>query len=149
MKQTKHKIGYVTIDFIPEVIQGLVNWSKQIPEGDLFTMKINDKQEGGNVANDAHMTLFFGINDSKLNHEMISNYLANFQISKLQLGSLDAFHTKQPGCKILIIKINITSLNIVLKIKTNTKIKINSADSTNFYRVDQCESVKSASSACH
>ncbi|HBD24888.1 MAG: hypothetical protein A2566_00995 [Candidatus Zambryskibacteria bacterium RIFOXYD1_FULL_40_13] len=106
MKQTKHKIGYVTIDFIPEVIQGLVNWSKQIPEGDLFTMKINDKQEGGNVANDAHMTLFFGINDSKLNHEMISNYLANFQISKLQLGSLDAFHTKQPGCKILIIKIN-------------------------------------------
>lgn len=103
----KSKIGYVSADLVPETIQSLTEWSnKYIPQKSLFTMEMGGKVEGGNVMDDAHLTLFFGIDEQNLDHKKLQDYLSSLDVKTLKIECVNTFETPQQGCKIIYLKVS-------------------------------------------
>ena len=63
--------GYVAIKFKEESIRKLNIFASQIGSENLFYKKIGGEMEGGDVANKAHLTLFYGLNDLTVNKNEI------------------------------------------------------------------------------
>jgi len=99
--------GYVAVTISPEAVKALADWSiKAIPEENLFWSEVNGKKEGGNVIDDAHLTLFFGLNDELINKKEIEELIKTLSLSELEIVGVKAFPVPQIKCKILYFIVN-------------------------------------------
>lgn len=97
--------GYVAFKFKEESIKKLNIFASQIGSENFFYKKIEGVIEGGNVANKAHLTLFYGLNDLTVNKNEIKKILSQIFIDKVYVEKLGLFEIKEFGCKALILKV--------------------------------------------
>ena len=106
MNEITPKIGYVSVSFTPETTQGLVDWAaKNIPLTELSRVSINTNPNDQNITHKAHLTLFFGFDDAKVDKEEMTKYLSGLSFDKFQFSGLGTFSTSNPGLKILMLKV--------------------------------------------
>lgn len=78
-----------------------------LSKDDLFFIEINGKLEGGEVIDKAHLTLFYGIDDSVISEEEIDSFLVNNIVPKdIKIDSVTLFATENPELKILVLLVN-------------------------------------------
>ena len=70
----KQNIGYITANFLEKEKIEIINWSKIINNKDLYFAKKDGKIDGGNVTDDLHLTLFYGLDEDKINKNYIEIY---------------------------------------------------------------------------
>lgn len=97
--------GYVAIKFKEKSIIKLNIFASQIGSDNFFYKKLEGEIEGGNVANKAHLTLFYGLNDLTVDKNEIKKILSQISIDKVYVEKLSLFEIKKFGCKALILKV--------------------------------------------
>ena len=62
----KENIGYVAIEFDEASKQKVANWASHIGRSDLVTATIDGKIKGGDVTDELHLTIFYGLDENAL-----------------------------------------------------------------------------------
>lgn len=101
------KIGYFASYLTSKSKEELKNWLNNfISKEDLFFAEINGKTEEGEVVDKAHITLFYGLDDKKMNTQDIEVLIQENPIPEyISVGSVKTFSTPISGSKILVLSI--------------------------------------------
>lgn len=99
--------GYIQIEFEDEFKKLLVEWSnKSIDKKSLIYGEINGEQMGGLVAQDAHVTLIYGVPIDTEYSEEIQQEIKKIVLPKIKISGVSCFHIKEYGAKVLYLSIN-------------------------------------------
>lgn len=106
--------GYIATEIKNEFIKYLLEWSeKTIPKDIILQQEINGKLEGGNVLSEAHLTLFFGLNNRLVDKKIVNQLIDSIDLKELKIDGIKAFNIPQMKCKILYFSVD--DKNSVLK----------------------------------
>lgn len=98
----KKEKGYISVVIQDEFIKHLLVWSETaIPKEVILQQEIDGKLEGGNVLSEAHLTLFFGLDDQLANKNKIREFIDSVNLKELRIDGIKVFHMPQMKCKIL------------------------------------------------
>jgi 2'-5' RNA ligase len=99
--------GYIQIEFESELKKSLAEWSKKsINPKYLIYGEIDGKSIGGFVAQDAHITLIYGIPENTKYSEEIQQEVQKIILPKIKISGIKCFNIKQYGAKILYLSID-------------------------------------------
>lgn len=108
--------GYTYINFKDDSKEAVKFWSKSIPEKYFAYLNVNDKIIGGNVTDKLHLTLFFGLNDIKINKTDLDNTLNAIKISEIKVSGLKVFNAFYGNNKYKILTLEVEDSDNILKI---------------------------------
>lgn len=94
-------IGYVAIEFDDYHQQQVINWSRQIKTDDLVTANINGKIKGGNVTEKLHLTLFYGLDEDRMDQVALTNLIKQLNILSVDVVDIGMFPAKEFDCSVL------------------------------------------------
>jgi 2'-5' RNA ligase len=99
--------GYIQIEFEDEFKESLAEWSKKsIDPRYLIYSEIDGESIGGFVAQDAHITLVYGIPADTKYSEEIQQEVQKIILPKIKISGIKCFNVKQYGAKILYLSID-------------------------------------------
>ncbi len=98
------KKGYLSFSLNKKSNDDVAKFVNSLNESIFAHKNINGKIIGGKEK-DLHMTLFFGINDEKLNSGKMNTFLESVKLKSLNVKDLDLFKIKGMKEKVLVIKL--------------------------------------------
>ena len=103
----KTQKGYISATIDRAGVALINKWAiNTVPQERLFFIKVDNKLEGGFVAEEAHLTLFFGLDNRLIDKEKVSNLIDSLHIPPLEISGLGIFSVKKPDCNILYLGIS-------------------------------------------
>ncbi len=95
------KISYISAEFFEKEKEKIMQWSKSsIKESDLCGVLENGKI-GGNVADDLHLTLFYGFDEDRINVEQIQKWIKTTNLVEVEVGKIQVFSLPDQEYKII------------------------------------------------
>ena len=94
----KNKLGYIYINFDENSTIEINKWSLVLDKNDLAYSKIGGKMLGGNLTKDLHLTLFFGIDDNKVNKVELNKFINSLNLKYIKILKLNTFYLKEYDC---------------------------------------------------
>lgn len=107
MEQKSKIIGYVACEFDESNKKALIAWvNKHINENNLTYASVSGKIMGGNVAEDLHLTLIYGLATDLVYEEKITEYLNKITLGKVLIKGLGIFKLTELQAKVLYLDID-------------------------------------------
>jgi|SRR3989344_411967 len=108
MNTNDKSIGYITANFSEKEKEEIIRWSKSIKDKDLHLTLVDGKIEGGNVTGDLHLTLFYGLDENKINQRELKDFLGTIDLGILDIGEMDVFSLPDQEYKVLYLPVKDT-----------------------------------------
>lgn len=102
----KENIGYIAVEFTDASKQEVIRWSSQISECDIARAVIEGKEEGGNVTDKLHLTLFYGLDEDSLNQDELDDFIMRLNISSVDVIGIAMFPVEEFGCNALYLEVS-------------------------------------------
>lgn len=114
-----NELGYFQVVFVEkdkQLISKIAN--KIFAKNDFYT---SEEYTSGDVTNDLHMTLFYGIKNEKLDIKNVTKYLSTLKLSRIKLGEIKFFNGYKNQYKVAHIEV-IDLTNQLTKLASSFKM---------------------------
>jgi hypothetical protein len=94
-------ISYITAEFFEEEKEKIARWSKTaIKNFDLYKILENGKV-GGYATDDLHLTLFYGLDEDRINIADIQKWISAVELENLEIEGVESFALPAQEYKII------------------------------------------------